>query len=554
MSEWGTGYVDEIPYTYGYCDELNPLRLNLALLRAGLALPAVHTACELGFGHGVSVNIHAAGSVTRWHGTDFNPVHANFAQQLAQAAGAHAQLSAERFSEFCRRDDLPAFDYIGMHGIWSWISADNREVLLDFLRRKLKPSGVLYISYNTQPGWASMQPVRELMNRHFQASAVAANHIVANGAVDSTVNDATNAAANAAVNTPSSVSVRIEAAVDFAQRVFATHPGFAVVNPLLAERVDALSYESPAYLAHEYFNRDWEPMYFSQVASSLVSAGLTYAAPARYVDHIDALNLTTAQRALLSGIADVSLRETTRDFCTNQSLRRDYWTRVPRPLSDDEKQSALRAQRVILALPRAAVVLKVRGALSETTLSAALYDPILDALASHRPETLQHIEDSVRAQGIALPRIVDAVMVLVNMGVLLNAQDDAQILAARPSAAKLNAAICEQARHHGELQFLVSPVSGSGIRVPRVPQLFLLARLQHLQQPEQWAEFASEVLRAAAGVPVPVAMPVPAPAPAPGNELDGSRSVPISAEPDLKAQARRFAEVHLPILQALGVA
>ena len=150
MSEWGTGYVDEIPYTYGYCDELNPLRLNLALLRAGLALPAVHTACELGFGHGVSVNIHAAGSVTRWHGTDFNPVHANFAQQLAQAAGAHAQLSAERFSEFCSRDDLPAFDYIGMHGIWSWISADNREVLLDFLRRKLKPNRKLRL-HNAKP-------------------------------------------------------------------------------------------------------------------------------------------------------------------------------------------------------------------------------------------------------------------------------------------------------------------------------------------------------------------------------------------------------------------
>ncbi len=389
-----------------------------------------------------------------------------------------------------------------------------------------------------------MQPVRELMNRHFQASAVAVQHAVANVAMDSTVS----ATANAAMNAQSSVSARIEAAVNFAQRVFATDPGFAVVNSLLAERVDALSHESPAYLAHEYFNRDWEPMYFSQVASSLISAGLTYAAPARYVDHIDALNLTTAQRALLTGIADVSLRETTRDFCTNQSLRRDYWTRAPRPLSDDEKHAALRAQRVILALPRAAVVLKVRGALSETTLSAALYDPILDALASHRPETLQHIEDSVRTQGIALPRIVDAVMVLVNMGVLLNAQDDAQILAARSSAAKLNAAICEQARHHGELQFLVSPVSGSGIRVPRVPQLFLLARLHHMQQPEQWAEFASEVLRAAAGVPVPVPVPVPS------SELNRSSRSPISAEADLKAQARRFADVHLPILQALGVA
>jgi len=527
MSEWGTGYVDEIPYTYGYCDELNPLRLNLALLRAGLALPAVHTACELGFGHGVSVNIHAAGSATRWHGTDFNPIHANFAQQLAQDSGAHVQLSAERFSEFCRRDDLPAFDYIGMHGIWSWISADNREVLLDFLSRKLKPGGVLYISYNTQPGWASMQPVRELMNRHFQASAVSAQH----------------ATANATINAEPSVSVRIKAAVDFAQRVFATHPGFAVVNPLLTERVDALSHESPAYLAHEYFNRDWEPMYFSQVASSLVCAGLTYAAPARYVDHIDALNLTTAQRALLSGIADISVRETTRDFCTNQSLRRDYWIRAPRPLSDDEKQAALRAQRVILALPRAAVVLKVRGALSETTLSEALYGPILDALDSHRPETLQHIEDSLRTQGIALPRIVDAVMVLVNMGVLLNAQDDAQILAARPSAAKPNAANYETSGPHGELQFLVSPVSGSGIRVPRVPQLFLLARLHRIQQPEQWAEFASEVLRAAASRPVPG-----------GSERDVSSSPAIFAEADLKAQAHRFAEVHLPILQALGVA
>jgi SAM-dependent methyltransferase len=528
MSEWGTGHVDEIPYTYGYCDELNPLRLNLALLRAGLALPAVHNACELGFGHGVSVNIHAAGSITQWHGTDFNPVHANFAQQLARDAGAHAQLSAERFSDFCSRDDLPAFDYIGMHGIWSWISPDNREVLLDFLRRKLKAGGVLYISYNTQPGWAAMQPVRELMNGHFQASAVSAQH----------------AAVHAAVHAEPSVPVRIKAAVDFAQRVFATHPGFAVVNPLLAERVDALSHESPPYLAHEYFNRDWEPTYFSQVASSLAGAGLTYAVPARYVDHIDALNLTTAQRALLSGIADISLRETTRDFCTNQSLRRDYWIKAPRPLGDDEKQAALRAQRVILALPRAAVVLKVRGALSETTLPAALYGPILDALDSHRPETLQYIEDSVRTQGIALPRIVDAVMVLVSMGVLLNAQDNAQIRAARPSAAKLNAAICEQARHHGELQFLVSPVSGSGIRVPRVPQLFLLARLHQMQQPEQWAEYASETLRVAACASVLVA----------GHGLGVSSSQSISADTDLKAQAQRFAEVHLPILQALGVA
>ena len=90
MSESDTGYVDEIAYTFGYCDELNPLRLSLPLLHAGLALPAMHTACELGFGHGVSVNLHAAATTTRWYGTDFHEPHANFAQQLAASAGSQA--------------------------------------------------------------------------------------------------------------------------------------------------------------------------------------------------------------------------------------------------------------------------------------------------------------------------------------------------------------------------------------------------------------------------------------------------------------------------------
>src|SRR6202034_2471253 len=110
---------------------------------------------------------------------------------------------------------------------------------------------------------------------------------------------------------------------------------------------------------------------------------------------------------------------------------------------------------------------------------------------------LSEIERSVHTQGIALARIVEAVMLLVSMGVLLNAQDDVQISAARPSAEKLNATICEQARHHDDVQFLVSPVSGSGVFMPRLPRLFLLARRHHAQQPAQWAEFADAVLRAA---------------------------------------------------------
>eukprot|EP01034_Spumella_vulgaris_P041136 gene41136-50907_t len=117
MSDWSSGYVSNIGYTYGLYAELNPLRIKLAFLNAGLAFPEVGTACELGFGQGVSINMHAAASVTEWHGTDFNPSQAAFAQELATASDAHAQLHDQSFAEFCNRPGLPDFDFIGLHGI-----------------------------------------------------------------------------------------------------------------------------------------------------------------------------------------------------------------------------------------------------------------------------------------------------------------------------------------------------------------------------------------------------------------------------------------------------
>jgi hypothetical protein len=60
VSDWTDGYVADIDYTYGYFGELNPLRTALLFLNAGLMPPKIQTACELGFGQGVSVNVHAA--------------------------------------------------------------------------------------------------------------------------------------------------------------------------------------------------------------------------------------------------------------------------------------------------------------------------------------------------------------------------------------------------------------------------------------------------------------------------------------------------------------
>ena len=92
MTDWTAGYVAEVDYTYGYYTELNPLRVRLAFLSAGLVAPDVGTACELGFGQGMSANLHAAASVVQWAGTDFNPAQAGFAQELAGVADSGARL------------------------------------------------------------------------------------------------------------------------------------------------------------------------------------------------------------------------------------------------------------------------------------------------------------------------------------------------------------------------------------------------------------------------------------------------------------------------------
>ena len=194
---------------------------------------------------------------------------------------------------------------------------------------------------------------------------------------------------------------------------------------------------------------------------------------------------------------------------------------------------------MVLALPRHLVALKASGALGEATLPGVVYGPILDALAHHRPVSLSELE--TRLRGMSLAQIAKAVMLLISIGVLLNAQDDAEIEAARPRTARLNAAICAQALRHGELQFLVSPVSGSGIRVPRVPQLFLLARAQASLAPAQWAEFAWATLQAA-----------PLEQAGDAASATGARSQPSLTE--LTAHAQRFADIQLPVLQALLIA
>ena len=511
MSDWTAGYVADIGYTYGYYTELNPLRVKLAFLRAGLALPTMGTACELGFGQGVSTNIHAAASITQWHGTDFNPSQAAFAQDLAAASGANAQLHDDAFADFAQRPDLPEFDYIGVHGIWSWISDENRAVMVEFIRRKLKVGGVLYISYNTLPGWASFAPIRHLMTEHANVLGSDGHGIVS----------------------------RVDGAIDFADKLLKTNPAFARANPQVAGRLETLKGQNRQYLAHEYFNRDWHPMHFATMADWLAPAKVQFACSANYFDHIDSINLSAEQQALLAEIPDPMFRQSVRDFMVNQQFRKDYWVKGARQGNKLEQAETLRQLRVLLTTPRDQVSLKVTGALGEATMTESIYAPILDQLADHKPKTLAQLETALAEHGIRMPQLLEAALLLTGAGHLAAVQEDDVTRKAKKQTDALNARLMSLARGSNDIAYLASPVTGCGITVNRFEQLFLLARTQGHKTPDGWAQLVWNILNAQ------------------GQKLVKEGKTLESVEEnlaELTRQATEFAEKRLPVLKALQIA
>ena len=255
---WSSGYVSDVNYTHGYYFGLNPLNLNLALTFAGIKPPLIKNACELGFGQGISINFHSADKAINWFGNDFNPAHVNFARELNTTIDNTAFLSEDDFETFCKNQDLPNFDFIGLHGIWSWVSTSNRSIIIEFIKNKLNVGGVVYVSYNSQNAWSSMIPVRDLMRYYAEVMEPSGS-----GRIDG-----------------------INGTLKFVERLDSVNAKFLKSNPILKQRIKIIKEQSREYLAHEYFTKDWEAVNFAKLNESFGKAKLSYVAPS---NHLDAL-------------------------------------------------------------------------------------------------------------------------------------------------------------------------------------------------------------------------------------------------------------------------
>ena len=494
MSDRRDDYIADVGYTRSYYAELNPMRARLAMIKAGFAPPPLATACELGFGQGVSLAIHAAASSTAWYGNDLNPEHVASASRLLAASGTEAHLYQESFVEFVQRRDLPQFDYIGLNGVWNWISDESQAAIVDLVHARLKAGGVLYINYITLPGWAPYLPLRELLALHAETVA------------------------------PGEAPLfdRIDASLDFARRLQTAAPAFFTDNPAVTDHLSDLSGRSHAYLAHAYFNRNYRPTYFSTVASLLARADLTYVGPAD-IGNLESIYLTRTQRALLSTIEHPVFREFVHDVLVNRYARRDLWIkgRPPR-LGEPERAALLRDACVIAANPQPDLPTKLRAAHAlNGGPGEAVYKPLLEMLSQRKAISLGTIERSLASAGATLDQVLEAVLMMVREDQLEFARSDDATDRVRAQCARLNAHLLEAVRSEDSFNHLASPVTAAGVAVPRWLQLFLVAHRDGADRPESLAAFAQAYL--------------------PG-------------ETALIDRARAFLDAHLPLLEELGVA
>ncbi|XLZ69837.1 class I SAM-dependent methyltransferase [Massilia sp. SR12] len=510
MAEWSAGYVADIGYTHGYYQELNPLRIKLAFLNAGLVCPDVGTACELGFGQGLSTNIHAAATLTRWYGTDFNPSQASLAREMAMHAGSGAELFDDAFSDFSMRSDLPDFDFICLHGIWSWISDENRHVIVDFVRRKLKVGGVLYLSYNSLPGWANFSPMRHLLATHFANQGGDGQGIVH----------------------------QIDEALAFGKNFLALNPGYAQLNPTVQQRFEHVADQGRSYLAHEYFNRDWLPMHFATLAAWLEPAKVQFACSANYGAHFDHLNMSAEQQAFLQKIPDRMFRETVRDFIVNQSFRRDYWVKGIRTLSSLEVAEKMGEIMVALIKYRPDISYRIKLENSTAELNESIYRPLLDLLADHLPRTIMSIAQILAPHGVKFSQVIEALMLLSGAGHIVMAQAPEVAEERGQVAARLNDYIRGKARGGAEMNCVASPVTGGGVPLARFPALWSKAISEGINTVDGLANYVWAILKAQNQSLV----------------IKGAQVTdPAESIAELKRGAQEFLEKQLPILRALKV-
>ena len=156
-----------IPYRHGAIPVSHPARIGAIGRIHGLdcAPPDRSRVLELGCAEGMNLLPLAE----RFPHSEFVGVDFSSAQiETGEAARAACNLDNARLIRADLREfevDPESFDYVLVHGVYSWVSDEVKDRVLAICSRALRANGLAYISYNTLPGWSLLDGLRKVLLR-----------------------------------------------------------------------------------------------------------------------------------------------------------------------------------------------------------------------------------------------------------------------------------------------------------------------------------------------------------------------------------------------------
>lgn len=445
----GKDYRTDSSYIYYYSDKFSPNFIRTALLLEGIDLPECpdnepYRYLELGFGQGLSFLIHAAVNKGEFWGVDFLPEQANRVKDIADEAGLNCTVLADSFAEVDKKSQegqLPSFNAIVLHGVWSWINTENKQHILNIINRTLKPGGVVYISYNAMPGWAYFTPVREMMLNLMKRYSPGGNE-----------------------------RANVKEILNYLIQLAETNESvFFALNPQALTYLKGLQSESADYVLHEFFNSSWDNVYFHQVSSDMAAIGCSFAASA-YLQYQSSGVTGPKSTALLNQIINHDIRESLRDFLIGAKFRADYFIRDPITKVAPDQFPLKLAQQVAIKLPRPHkdVKLEVLFGYNKVPIEDAIFRPILERLDQDNRsiKTVAEIFDKVDSPD-AIPYICELLRVLIGSNAVRVA-NPSFCPETVESCRALNRAFIRRVATDPSLSgitILASPALGSGVRL-----------------------------------------------------------------------------------------
>ncbi len=195
------------------------------------------------------------------------------------------------------------FDYILLHGVFSWVSPEDQQTLLAIAKSLLSEFGIIYISYNTYPGWHAQMVLRDAMTLY-----------------------------SAQYEKPEEKRQTIRDGIRYFKGFFkVANNEFSAYN---TKRLSALEKNPSRYLYHEFLEEHNHPLYIKDFIKKADNKGLQYMSDALLAFDSPVL-LGEKRNAFISDKSNRVERLQYMDFMLNQRFRRSLLAHNSQSIRND---------------------------------------------------------------------------------------------------------------------------------------------------------------------------------------------------------------------------